>query len=47
MVLGIGGNNTAQVIEEIKTTDLSIFDAILSVSPYYSKPTQEGTLSTF
>ena len=29
MVLGIGGNNTANVIEEIKTTDLSIFDAIL------------------
>ena len=40
MVLGIGGNNTAQVIEEIKETDLSVFDAILSVSPYYSKPTQ-------
>lgn len=42
LVLGIGGNNTAAVVEEIKTTDLSIFDAILSVSPYYSKPTQEG-----
>jgi len=47
MVLGIGGNNTAQVIEEIKTTDLSIFDAILSVSPYYSKPTQEGLYQHF
>jgi len=42
MILGIGGNNTAQIIEEIKTTDLSDFDAILSVSPYYTKPTQEG-----
>lgn len=47
MVLGIGGNNTANVIEEIKTTDLSIFDAILSVSPYYSKPTQEGIYQHF
>ncbi|HEY5689621.1 MAG TPA: 4-hydroxy-tetrahydrodipicolinate synthase [Yeosuana sp.] len=47
MVLGIGGNNTAQVIEEIKDTDLSIFDAILSVSPYYSKPTQEGLYQHF
>jgi len=47
LVLGIGGNNTAAVIEEIKTTDLSIFTAILSVSPYYSKPTQEGLYQHF
>ena len=47
MVLGIGGNNTAQVIEEIKSTDLSNIDAILSVSPYYSKPTQEGIYQHF
>lgn len=47
MVLGIGGNNTAHVIEEIKETDLSVFDAILSVSPYYSKPTQEGLYQHF
>lgn len=47
MVLGIGGNNTAQVIEEIKHTELSAFDAILSVSPYYSKPTQEGFYQHF
>ncbi|KJD34571.1 dihydrodipicolinate synthase [Tamlana nanhaiensis] len=47
MVLGIGGNNTMQVIEEIKTTDLSSIDAILSVSPYYSKPTQEGVYQHF
>jgi 4-hydroxy-tetrahydrodipicolinate synthase len=47
MVLGIGGNNTMAVIEEIKTTDLSHFDAILSVSPYYSKPTQEGIYQHF
>ena len=47
MVLGIGGNNTAAIIEEIKTTDLSNIDAILSVSPYYSKPTQEGIYQHF
>ena len=47
MVLGIGGNNTAQAIEEIQSTDLSEIDAILSVSPYYSKPTQEGIYQHF
>ncbi|MGJ8593693.1 MAG: 4-hydroxy-tetrahydrodipicolinate synthase [Aquaticitalea sp.] len=47
MVLGVGGNNTAEVIEEIQTTDLSYIDAILSVSPYYSKPTQEGIYQHF
>ena len=47
MVLGIGGNNTMAVIEEIKTTDLTHFAAILSVSPYYSKPTQEGMYQHF
>jgi 4-hydroxy-tetrahydrodipicolinate synthase len=47
MVLGIGGNNTMQVIEEIKSTDLNDITAILSVSPYYSKPTQEGLYQHF
>ena len=47
MVLGVGGNNTAAVVEEIKTTDLTEFDAILSVSPYYNKPTQEGIYQHF
>ena len=47
MVLGIGGNNTMAVIEEIKNTDLTHIDAILSVSPYYSKPTQEGIYQHF
>jgi len=42
LVLGIGGNNTAEVIETIKKTDLKPFEAILSVAPYYNKPTQEG-----
>ncbi len=42
LVLGIGGNNTAALVEEFKNTNLAGFDAILSVSPYYNKPTQEG-----
>lgn len=47
LVLGIGGNNTFQVTEEIKSTDLNGITAILSVSPYYSKPTQEGLYQHF
>ncbi len=47
MVLGIGGNNTAEVVDTIKTSDLSPFTAILSVSPYYNKPTQEGIYQHF
>ncbi|MFH4968798.1 4-hydroxy-tetrahydrodipicolinate synthase [Gaetbulibacter sp. M240] len=47
LVLGIGGNNTAAVLEEISNTDLSSIDAILSVCPYYSKPTQEGLYQHF
>ena len=47
LVLGVGGNNTAAVVEELKTSDLSSFDAILSVSPYYNKPTQEGIYQHF
>ena len=41
-VLGIGGNNTVDVVRLLKETDLTGIDAILSVSPYYNKPTQEG-----
>lgn len=47
LVLGIGGNDTAKVIQEIQNTDLSAFTGILSVSPYYSKPTQEGVYQHF
>ena len=47
LVLGVGGNNTTKVIEELKTRDFSNFDAILSVSPYYNKPTQEGIYQHF
>lgn len=47
LVLGVGGNNTMAVIEELQTLDLSEFDAVLSVSPYYNKPTQEGIYQHF
>ncbi|WP_431157494.1 4-hydroxy-tetrahydrodipicolinate synthase [Winogradskyella poriferorum] len=47
LVLGIGGNNTTSIIEEINQTDLTSIDALLSVSPYYSKPTQEGLYQHF
>ena len=42
LVLGVGGNNTLSVVKELQTRDLSEMDGILSVAPYYSKPTQEG-----
>lgn len=42
LVLGIGGNNTKSIIDELQTADLSKIDGILSVAPYYTKPTQEG-----
>jgi 4-hydroxy-tetrahydrodipicolinate synthase len=42
LVLGIGGNDTMEVKRQIETTDLSAFEAVLSVSPYYNKPNQEG-----
>ena len=42
LVLGVGGNNTAELVIQLKKDDLSGFDAILSVSPYYNKPSQEG-----
>ncbi|MBT5614948.1 MAG: 4-hydroxy-tetrahydrodipicolinate synthase [Flavobacteriales bacterium] len=42
VVLGIGGNNTMQVVEDIKSANLDGIDAILSVSPTYNKPSQEG-----
>jgi 4-hydroxy-tetrahydrodipicolinate synthase len=47
LVLGVGGNNTMEVVAELKTRDLTAFEAILSVSPYYVKPTQEGIYQHF
>lgn len=42
LVLGCGGNNTSAVVRELTSTDLSAFSAILSVVPYYNKPSQGG-----
>jgi 4-hydroxy-tetrahydrodipicolinate synthase len=47
VILGIGGNNTAEVIETIHNTSLEGISAILSVSPYYNKPTQRGIYEHF
>jgi 4-hydroxy-tetrahydrodipicolinate synthase len=46
-VLGIGGNNTEDVIRQINQIDISSFEAILSVSPYYNLPSQEGIYNHF
>src|SRR5690606_9655322 len=47
IVYGIGGNDTQKVIKEIKETDFSGIDAILSVSPYYNKPSQGGIIAHY
>ncbi len=47
LVLGVGGNNTAEVVNQLNADNLNGFDAILSVSPYYNKPTQEGIYQHF
>lgn len=47
VVLGLGGNNTRAIVENIKSTDFKGIDAILSVAPYYNKPTQEGLYQHF
>lgn len=47
VVLGMGSNNTLSLVEEIKAQDFEGIDAILSVSPYYNKPTQEGIYQHF
>ncbi|AJA67622.1 MULTISPECIES: 4-hydroxy-tetrahydrodipicolinate synthase [Myroides] len=47
LVLGVGGNNTHAVLDELTQENLEGFDAILSVSPYYNKPTQEGIYQHF
>ncbi len=47
LVLGVGGNNTSLVCQELRSRDLSEFSAVLSVSPYYNKPTQQGIYKHF
>ena len=46
-LLGMGGNNTAAIVEQAKTTDFRGIDGILSVCPYYNKPSQEGLYQHF
>ena len=47
IVFGIGGNNTAEVVNQIKETDWTGISALLSVSPYYNKPSQDGIVKHF
>jgi 4-hydroxy-tetrahydrodipicolinate synthase len=47
LVVGIGGNNTHEVVAQIRNTDLSGVDGILSVAPYYNKPNQRGLFQHF
>ena len=47
IVFGIGGNNTADVVARLKTENLEGVDGVLSVSPYYNKPSQEGIFQHF
>lgn len=47
ILMGCGGNNTAAVVEELKTGDFKGIDGILSVCPYYNKPSQEGLYQHF
>lgn len=47
ILMGCGGNNTAAIVEELHTRDFSGIDGILSVCPYYNKPSQEGLYQHF
>ena len=47
ILMGCGGNNTRAVVEELKTTDWTGIDGVLSVCPYYNKPSQEGLYQHF
>jgi 4-hydroxy-tetrahydrodipicolinate synthase len=47
LVVGIGGNNTQEIINQVRNIDLSGVDAILSVAPYYNKPSQKGLFQHF
>lgn len=47
LVVGIGGNNTQEIINQVRNLDLSGVDAILSVAPYYNKPNQRGLFQHF
>ena len=47
LVIGVGGNSTSEVLDQLREFDLRRADAILSVTPYYNKPSQEGLYQHF
>lgn len=47
LVIGVGGNSTSEVLDQLREFDLRGADAILSVTPYYNKPSQEGLYQHF
>lgn len=47
LVLGLGGNHTQSIVDELNRWDLSPFEAILSVTPYYNRPTQQGLIAHY
>lgn len=47
LVIGVGGNSTSEVLDQLREFDLRSADAILSVTPYYNKPSQEGLYQHF
>lgn len=47
LVLGVGGNNTTALVEELRKPEIEKFQAVLSVSPYYNKPSQQGIIAHF
>jgi len=47
LVIGMGGNNTQALVNQLKTTDFTGYDYVLSVSPYYNKPNQRGIIAHY
>ncbi len=47
VVAGFGGNNTAEIVKDLEAQDFTGIDAVLSVSPYYNKPTQNGIIEHY
>lgn len=47
LVIGMGGNNTQALVNQLETTDFTGYDYVLSVSPYYNKPNQRGIIAHY
>ena len=47
LVIGMGGNNTQALVNQLKSTDFTGYDYVLSVSPYYNKPNQRGIIAHY